>query len=179
MWAKKRTDSFKRSSFCFTVNVAAKRSLSSHSRIIPNMAKPCELPVAKQRIQANKTMLPPLPLRLLCSIMLRHAVALGWLYIESEETVCLLSQMEGHRKETVFNAQVGEGGTARLEPIGMVLKATSALYAHPCDSAATKWILKMQHKATFEDFGYKWLSAVDTSGFKVANPWWTSHVSRV
>lgn len=96
-------------------------------------------------------MLPPLPVRLLCSIMLRHAVALGWLYIESEETVCLLSQMEGHRKETVFNAQVGEGGTARLEPIGMVLKATSALYAHPCDSAATKWILKMQHKATFED----------------------------
>lgn len=120
--------------------------------IFPNMVKPYELPVAKQCIRANKTMLPP---RLLCSIMLRHAAALGQLYIDSEQTVCLLSQSERHRKETPFNAQVGEGGTARLEPIGTVLKATSALYAHPGYSAATERILKMQHKPTPDYFGNK------------------------
>lgn len=116
------------------------------------MVKPYELPVAKQCIGANETMLPP---RLLCSIMLRHAAALGQLYIDCEQTVCLLSQTERHRKETPFNAQVGEGGTARLEPMGTVLKATSALYAHPGYSAATERILKMQHKPNSDYFGNK------------------------
>lgn len=96
--------------------------------------------------------------------MLHHAAALGWFYIESEQTACLLSQMERHRKETVFNAQVGEGGTARLEPIRMVFKSdqctlrTSALLSSngvDLENAAQsnfRWLLQQMTRCCWHNW---------------------------
>lgn len=53
---------------------------------------------------ANKTMLS----RLLCDRMLCHAAAPRHLYIDFEQTICLLCQMEQDRRETMFDIQVEE-----------------------------------------------------------------------